>query len=224
MSEITRNIDGDEQVLDEPTGSSSAALTSARSCRAARCTGDRGATIVEAAIYSPLLFVLLFGVLEFSLAFRSYLTASNGTRDGSRMASVMGDSGDADLRILEDLEVAMAAVPDESIQRIVIWRADSPSDDVPAGCAAGSPSASGANPCNVYDGGDFDLEADDFGCSSVSPDRFWCPTDRNAALNDPPDYVGIWVSVQHDYVTGLFGGSSTITDQTIMRIEPQGLT
>lgn len=224
MIEITLDIDRHDTGLHESIGSDRAPASAGRSGGAQRCSGDAGATIVEAAIYTPLLMLVLFGILEFSLAFRSYLTVSNGTRDASRMASVMGDSGDADLRILDDIEIAMAAVPDESIQRIVIWRADGPADEVPVGCAAGTPTSGGSSPCNVYTAADFGREADEFGCISAAPDRFWCPTDRASALSDPPDYVGIWIQVEHDYVTGLFGASRTIADQTIMRIEPQGLT
>lgn len=189
-----------------------------------RLAGDRGAAIVEAAIYTPVLLLLLFGILEFSLAFRSYLTVSNGTRDASRTATVMGDAADADLQILEAVEASMAAVPDSSIERIVIWRATGPDDDVPAGCAAGSSSTGGSRPCNVYTPADFDRPASDFGCGADAPDRFWCPSDRESALSGPPDYVGIWIRVDHGFVTGLFGSTTTITDRTILRIEPQGLT
>ena len=35
-----------------------------------RCSGDRGAALVEAALVSPLFFLVLFGVLEFGGAFR----------------------------------------------------------------------------------------------------------------------------------------------------------
>lgn len=188
-----------------------------------RLSGDDGVALVEAAIHTPVFLLLVFGILEFGLLFNSYLTAANGTRDGGRMAAVMADKPDSDFEILRSVEAAVGALPRGTLSRIVIFRADDPHDAVPSSCADGLPS-SGSNPCNVYDPSDFDLDSDAFGCKPSSPDRYWCPTDRNAALSDPPDYVGIWIQVDHEFATGLFGASRTIKDTTITRIEPQGLS
>jgi len=38
------------------------------------------------------------------------------------------------------------------------------------------------------------------------------------------DVLGVRVKVRHDMVTGLFGESKTLTDKTIMRLEPQPLS
>lgn len=39
---------------------------------------------------------------------------------------------------------------------------------------------------------------------------------------DTTDLVGIWIKVRHDYYTGFFGQSVTVTSKTIAKIEPQG--
>jgi hypothetical protein len=73
---------------------------------------------------------------------------------------------------------------------------------------------------------DFNRPSSDFGCSAVlpSPDRFWCPTSRKinaaAATGGPPNYLGVFLSVRHTNISGLFGQSKTFKDQTIIRIEP----
>jgi hypothetical protein len=37
-----------------------------------------------------------------------------------------------------------------------------------------------------------------------------------------PDYVGVYIRAQHDYVTGVLGDELTITDGSIYLLEPQG--
>lgn len=188
-----------------------------------RFADDRGAAVIEAAIYTPLLFVLLFAVIEFSLYFRSQLTAANGTREGSRMAAVMGDRGESDYEILQSIQNATSAVPRSDVQTIVVWRASGPDDSVPATCAAGISVSSGSRPCNAYTPSDFSRDKSEFGCRSGGPDAAWCPTSRKTAKTDPPDFVGIFVRFKYHYVTGFFGDEETINEQTIVRIEPQSL-
>lgn len=217
---ITLPIGVDPGELDRSNDSIASQSTDQRP---RRFSGDRGATLVEAAIYTPVLMLFLFGILEFGLAFRSYLTAAHGTRDASRSASIMGTSPDADFHILRDIKSSMVAIPPSSIDRIVIWHASGPGDSVPAGCAAGSATSVG-RACNVYTGADLTRGEDDFGCAPSSPDRYWCPTSRNTALNDPPDFVGIYIEVRHNFVSGLFGAGLDMADTTIMRLEPEGLS
>ena len=63
------------------------------------------------------------------------------------------------------------------------------------------------------------------GGAGSAPDGNWCPTDRKVAVggtNGPPDYIGVWIKVKYDYITGLFPGDGvTFTDTTVMRLEPR---
>ena len=45
---------------------------------------EGGQTLVEAALTFPLLFLLFFGIIEFSLVIFSYNTISNAAREGAR--------------------------------------------------------------------------------------------------------------------------------------------
>lgn len=70
-----------------------------------------------------------------------------------------------------------------------------------------------------------------FGCltagphANASPDRYWCPGTRKDGRSDNnkagPDYVGIWMKVNHGWVTKMFGNTSTMTDQSVIQIEPR---
>jgi Flp pilus assembly protein TadG len=52
--------------------------------RTARCRDERGQSLVEAALGFPLLMLLFFGIIEFSLVVFTYNTLSNAAREGAR--------------------------------------------------------------------------------------------------------------------------------------------
>ncbi len=103
------------------------------------------------------------------------------------------------------------------------------------------PAYDGTAECNVYVRGDFGLALIDdpdgdgigpdtnyFGClSGYSVDRAWCPLVRDDAISgdgvtgDNTDYVGIYVEVNHTFLTGFFQNSTTITSTKIVQIEPE---
>ena len=66
------------------------------SSRASR-SYERGQALVEAALTFPLLFLLFFGIIEFSLVIFSYNTISNAAREGAR-AGIISGSTDATIR------------------------------------------------------------------------------------------------------------------------------
>jgi Flp pilus assembly protein TadG len=49
---------------------------------------ERGQTFVEFALALPVLMVLLFGIIQFGIAFHSYITLTDATRAGARKAAV----------------------------------------------------------------------------------------------------------------------------------------
>lgn len=57
-----------------------------------RKSGERGASLVEFAIVAPLLFLLLFGVIEFARVVSAYTTVWTGAREGARYATTSGGS------------------------------------------------------------------------------------------------------------------------------------
>ena len=53
-----------------------------------RGASDRGAALVETAIVAPILFLMMFGIIEFGLLFGVKLDVSQGAREASRLAAV----------------------------------------------------------------------------------------------------------------------------------------
>jgi Flp pilus assembly protein TadG len=55
---------------------------------------ERGQTMVEFALVLPILALLLFGVIQFGIAFNNYITLTDAVRAGARKAAVSGDATD----------------------------------------------------------------------------------------------------------------------------------
>ena len=49
---------------------------------------ERGQTFVEFTLALPIMLVLLFGIIQFGIAFHSYITLTDATRAGARKAAV----------------------------------------------------------------------------------------------------------------------------------------
>jgi hypothetical protein len=181
---------------------------------------ESGAALVEFAIILPLLLYLVFGIVEFGLFFRDYLTVANTTRTGARVGSSAGATADADYRILQSLKSAASALPSgaNSIDGISVFKASAVSSALPnSSCTTGS--VSGV--CNFYTAADLNRPQTDFGCGVGDRDLAWCPTGRSDSQSAGTDYVGVWIKTTHGFVTRLYGPSRTITDSVVMRIEPK---
>lgn len=177
--------------------------------------------LVESAIITPVLMLFIFGILEFGLTFRDYLGVANSTRDGVRAASIAGSDLDADYRVLSAIRRASSALPDGAVKRIVVFKATGADSTPTPMCAGGS---SVPDQCNVYVASDLSRPSDEFGCASSTiapnaPDRFWCPSSRQTSAGSL-DFVGVYMVVDHEYVTGLFGTNITFTDTIVLKVEP----
>jgi hypothetical protein len=182
--------------------------------------GERGSALVEVAFITPIAFLVIFGILEFGWAFHDMLTVGNISESGARAASTQGNATLADYQIVQAIDKAASALPRGQIQYVVLYKAATSSDHVPASCSGG---ASQSGVCNAYVPANFSAPSSQFGCGATALDRFWCPTTRkvasSAATGGPPDYVSVYVKVRHDTVTRLFGTGYTFTEDTVARIE-----
>ena len=197
---------------------------------------DRGTALLETAVVAPVFLALVFGILEFGLLFKTYLTANDTVLDAARVGAVQGPnptSGGAngDFSVIKSVRDSTAGIDPQDIERIVIYRgrpstAGSPMAQVPGVCKNGDAS-SVASACNVYDPIEaFDAvqrgDTDYFVCDTGSePSCGWDPDSRA----DGPravdiDYLGVYVQVDHDMITGLYGSARDIDAAAIQRLEP----
>jgi hypothetical protein len=54
---------------------------------------DRGQSLAEFAIVVPILLILVFGIIDFGLGLRAYISVSSATREGARYATVGNPAG-----------------------------------------------------------------------------------------------------------------------------------
>lgn len=185
-----------------------------------RTGNERGSVVVESALALPLFLLLIFGTMEFGLAFRSYLTLSNSTRDAARFASTLGRDADSDFQVINEAVLNLSGLRAGSIRKIIIFKATGPTSTTKSGALAACQTGSVTGLCNTYMGGSISTNSANYGCNYTSPDRFWCPASRKIALTDPPDFVGIYIEIRHTGVTGVIGMTRDFSDEYVMRLEP----
>ena len=194
-----------------------------------RQQGDRGAALVEMILFTPLLVTLAIGIFEFGLAWRDSITVAGATRAGARVGSNAGNDRLADYNTLLAVQAAIASIPNTRINRVVIYKSTTTDGAVPAACTTTTAQgiASGTTFCNVYTAAQLaSLSTANFGtsgstCASAAWDVNWCPLSRQSQQSAGADYLGVWVSISHPYVTKVFPGNGlTIKDSAVMRLEP----
>ncbi|MBX3314791.1 MAG: pilus assembly protein [Actinobacteria bacterium] len=202
-------------------------------------TRELGVAIVEATFVFIIFFTLVVAVFEGGLYMKDDLAVSSSVRAGARAASAVANENRADLYTIVNLSREATALSRNDIVRIVIYKPSGFGEAPSATCKAGTP-VTGV--CNVYTAANMtqaevqvkeeaaalaEGRAPDpskivFGCLVDSPDRYWCPDDRKVSQTGTgPDYVGVWMRVEHKWVTKIFGNAKTIEDHSVVRIEPR---
>lgn len=167
--------------------------------------GERGASTVEFALIAPLFFAVVFGGIEIGLMFRSYLALEDMSRSSARIASIERDDVDADGAILSRIAVRSDSLQGD-VTRIVIFKADTLDEEVPADCIT----ASRSGICNSYAVTNGDVEAL---ASGGVYENGWDGPDRRAF-----DNVGIYIEYEYQYATGFFD-TLTLSSTTVEVIE-----
>jgi hypothetical protein len=209
-----------------------------------RLRGDDGSAMAEAAFMSPLIFFIILTVFEMSLLMQSLVTTSSAVATGIRKTSVLGAQIDADYQLIQAIKKDMEVASLGTVKVIVVFDAGlaSPSNPTlataPTVCSqpgAVNPSATtntGAK-CNAYTPtADFNqtnsklYACADSGTGYGTRSNGFCPTKRKTAVagsNGPPDYVGVYIRMEHNYFSGFFGDKNIIEQTMITRLEPQAL-
>jgi hypothetical protein len=182
-----------------------------------RIKREDGASLVEMAFVLPVLILLIFGSLEFGLAFKERLTISSAANSAGRTGATMGDRAEADIRILEAIEVGLYDQVDPGIiVRVQIFRADTNTGamttDVNTYTYDGSDPVCKWIPCP-----DPDVPGYGYGGS-------WVPANRDTTL-DPGggglDVLGVQVTYHHTPVTNiLLYLERDYAERALVRLEP----
>ncbi len=190
---------------------------------------SRGATMIEAAITAPVFLLLIFGIMEAGFLMRNHLVVNSAATESVRLETVRGQARDADYNSLATLKHGLNGVDPDDIDVIVVYKANGAGDtSFDPGCLV----ASIPDVCNRYTAADLELpyklpsgvRSDHWGCGPISLDQSWCPEDRLTALDDPPDYIGVYVQIRHQYLTGFIGSERELSANRVMRLEANKAT
>lgn len=172
---------------------------------------ERGQSLVEFALVIPVLFLVVFGIIEFCFLYESIDTVNFAAREGARVGAVLGPTDSAaDTKIIQAIQAATSGGSSllfSQIQKIEIFKSDA-NGTVPAPFA-GCTSATNED---VYDGqGNL--------CGTAN----WPPGVRSATFN-AADYLGVRITFVYNWVTSFVsaaGGQFTLTSVSVQLIEPQ---
>jgi Flp pilus assembly protein TadG len=207
----------------------------------------RGQALVEFTLLVPVFLLVLVGMIEFGLVFTHAITIEYATREGSRAAAALSNGGGTlgcgagqspnwstvDPLVIAAVERVLESpgsqVVTANVSSIVIYKAD------PASGNAGNPIANTSNTW-TYAPGTGPIPAGttahlNFNNASYPNSDPWkaCARVNGGATID---YVGVSVTYTYQFQTPLAGimrlmggtgvGSLTITDRTVMALNPSG--
>ncbi len=202
---------------------------------------ERGAIAVEAALVTPVVLLMLIGMVEFSFALRDYVSVSSAVRTGIRTATtnsaLVSGNGTCEAAgpdlvspppcspastpafaqlAAQAVQQTGTAMPKDSIDHIFVYKANDKgypgADGATTMPSSIAACAASATPCVAYVWQD-------------SRDRFryaggsWTARSVNACPATA-DSVGIYMQATHKFVSRLFGASLALGDRAVMRFEP----
>jgi Flp pilus assembly protein TadG len=185
-----------------------------RRLRERRRAGSRGAVSVEAALIFPLVVFLTFGIVEFGSYWNTNHTLNESARAGARLGATNArELGYADDMVAEITD-RLGALGASSITGLTIYKADP---------ATGEPVTGTVSACTVdcyrYS---WDPETRTFSQVGTSE---WNALDQSACgTQGHNDYIGVYLEGSWESASGMFGDSRSISETSILRLEPVPLT
>jgi hypothetical protein len=182
--------------------------------RVTRGRGQRGAVAVEAALITPLILLLLFGIIEFGLLFKDYLAVTSASRAGVRIASAEPKldsfAQDAADQVLRE----GAALAPSDIQEIWVYKAQTDAMPSPGYPVGGDATFANCSVCVKF-------HVTSTGTAVAYGATTWTAANQNACPDSSArDAVGVYVQYAHSAVTGLIFEDWTLRDHTVMNLEP----
>ena len=206
--------------------------------RRARRKGEDDAVAVEAALITGVVFLIIFGIMEFTFMGRDYVGVTSAARVGARIASTAADAGpcvaeptdevpcpnklvpELAQQAADEIGSSVATLPKDQIKYLLVYKANQ----------SGNPSATRATPtlttcvteCVAYKWYPSQNRFRYFqgGWNSTLIDA--CATSRKSidGSSGKLDTVGVKVVVDHKLMTGIFGRSMELSDHAVMKFEP----
>ena len=176
---------------------------------------ERGAVAVEAAIITPLLVALAFGIIEFGLLLKDDLGVTSSVRAGARMASAEPRAATFAQDAANQVAREGSALDMTKVRALWVYKADPAYISTRGTPLGGSGTFNACSACVKFVWSPW---AKKF---VVSGTPSWTPTQQNACSGDVNrDSVGVYLKYDHPAVTNLFFRQFTLTSHTVMSLEP----
>jgi hypothetical protein len=185
-------------------------MCAAFAARSTRGRGEVGAVVVEFAIILPLLVTITFGIIEYSDAYHDSAIAADAVRAGGRVGSALATQTGYTTSIVDAVNSALSTLPADSPQELWIYKANG--NGYPG---SGTGFSSCAANCIKYV-----WNSDTRAFNAAAPQGGGWPASTHQVCTEPFDELGVYVKINHSFVTGLFGSSITLTDHSVFRFEP----
>lgn len=177
---------------------------------------DRGAVAVEAALVTPLILLIVFGIIEFSLLLKDAVAVTAAVRVGARTASSEPRNPD----FLTDTALAMSRTV-ATLDKDGLVGANGGNLYIYEAQKNGWPK--GATDANFVCGDNcvrYNWVSASSGFVPVGTPN-WDASEVNACTGDPDHtVVGVRLEYRHTFLTGIFGGGMTLTDEAVQSFEP----
>jgi len=183
--------------------------------RRSRHGDDRGAVAVEAALITPLVLLIVFGIIEFSFAFKDDLAVSAAVRAGARAGSA--EPGQASFA--NDTAAAVARAGGAlGLANATLYIYDAGTSTAPVTFNASNGGfCGGVSICNQYT---WNSSTSSFVLSS--PNNFTVANVNNCPNQSGQNAVGVFMTYRHSFLTGFlpFGKSINLSDNAVVSFEP----
>jgi hypothetical protein len=175
--------------------------------------GERGAVLVETAILIPVIVMITFGLIEFSMVYQSSSTGAAAARAGARTASAEAKLPNYATDAAAAAATALKTIGSEEPVELWVYKGNTAGYPEPNGNTGFSVCA--AN-CIKYP---WDPLLKKFDTASPSGGG-WPYTSQQACDVANWDSVGVYIKLSHKFLTNLFGSTITLTDHAVFRLEP----
>ncbi len=174
---------------------------------------QRGAVLVETAIVLPVLFLVVLGIIEYSAAYHDSSITADAARAGGRIASAQALNPSYATNAAAAVASALQTLPAGEPQDMYVYKANA--NGYPG---AGSDFSTCSTNCVKYTWRPASKAFD-----TANPQGSGWPASTQNVCTEPFDELGIYVKIQHNFITNLFGATVTLDDHAVFRLEPTSL-
>jgi Flp pilus assembly protein TadG len=188
-------------------------LTRARAARR-RKGRQRGAVAIEAALLTPLLLLLTFGIIEFGMLFKDWLAVTSSVRAGVRMASAEPRFSTFAQDAADNVAKEGAALDMSTVKELWVYKAQNTGTYTGYPVGATNKNFTSCSQCVKFH---WNASSKKF----VPYSTTWTATQQNACMGDAAhDSVGVYMQIDHAAVTGLIFDNMDIQEHSVMSLEP----